>query len=98
MPRGINEIEQISMAVMGRVIQGHALRLDGDAALSFQVHGIQNLRLHLTFAQAAAHLDQAVRQGRFTVINVGNDREVPYVLQFPQWLPRAALNIKKALV
>src|SRR5690606_20035572 len=41
----------VGLAVPRLVVEGDAVRLDGDAALTFQVHGIQYLGLHLTFAK-----------------------------------------------
>src|ERR1019366_5768513 len=58
----------------------HALCLDGDATLALQIHGIENLRLHLPSVEATAHLDESIRQGRFAVIDVSNDRKVADIL------------------
>ena len=35
------------MAILGGIFQPHRLRLDGDAALAFDIHRIEQLRLHL---------------------------------------------------
>jgi hypothetical protein len=60
------------------------MRLDGNAALLFQVHGIQHLRAHLAGRQSFAVLDKPIGQRRFTVVDVRDDREVAYV--FHQYL------------
>ena len=76
MARGVDEIQLINLAVLGLVIQGDALRLDGDAAFALQIHGIQHLGLHFPVAQTAANLDEPIRQRRLTVIDMGDDREI----------------------
>ena len=52
MARGIDQIELIALAILGLVLEGDALRLDGDAALALQIHRIEDLRLHLPVSQA----------------------------------------------
>ena len=76
MARRVHEVELVGLAVPGLVVQAHGLRLDGDAALPLDIHRIEHLLLHLPVAQPAAHLDQAVGQGRLAVVDVGDDREV----------------------
>jgi hypothetical protein len=60
MAGGIDEIQLISFTIFSFVIQRNTLRLDRDPTFTFQIHGIQYLRLHFTFAEAATSLDQAV--------------------------------------
>ena len=52
--RGVDQVEVIDLAVACLVLQRRRLRLDGDAALPLQVHGIEHLLLHLAFGQPAA--------------------------------------------
>ena len=77
---GINEIQLVGLAITGRVVQRHALRLDGDATLTLQLHGIQHLFFELTLTEAATDLNKAVRQRGFTMIDVGDDGEVANIL------------------
>ena len=81
--RSINHVQTIELAIARLVIEGHALGLDGDPALTFEVHGIQHLLLHLARLQGAAGLDKAVRERGFAVINVRDDREIPDVFLVP---------------
>jgi hypothetical protein len=76
MPRGIDQIQAVGLAVARAVIERHALGLDSDAAFALDVHGIEYLLLHLAFLETAAHLNKAVGQGGFTVIDMGDDREI----------------------
>lgn len=62
-------------------MQGDAVGLDGDTALTLQVHGIEYLGLHLTRSQATAHLDETVRQSRLAMVNVGDDGEIADMTQ-----------------
>ena len=44
---GVDEVEDVVLAVARPVIEPHGLRLDGDAALALDIHGIEHLLLHL---------------------------------------------------
>ena len=81
MPRGINQIQAVNLAIFGLVIERGGLRLDRNAPLFLDIHRIQNLGFHLTVGETATAVNQAVSQGRFAVVNMGNDGEVTYVLQ-----------------
>ena len=76
----VDQVQVINLAVLGLVLERRRLRLDGDAALFFDVHRVQHLRTHFTVLQAAAALDQPVREGGFAMINVRNDRKIPNVI------------------
>ena len=57
--------------------QAHVLRLDGDAALALNVHIVEVLVAHVTRVDDVGQLEDAIGQGRFTVVDVGDDAEVP---------------------
>ena len=77
----VDEVELVALAVLlRRVVKSDGLGLDGDAALAFELQGIQHLVLHFAGFQAPANLDEAVRQRGFAVIDVSDDREVAYPL------------------
>ena len=77
----VDQVQDISPAILRPVLQTDGLGLDGDAALALQIHGIQDLLLHLTALQAAADLDQPIGQGGFAMIDVGDDGEVTDMVQ-----------------
>lgn len=52
------------------------MRLDGNSALAFKVHGVQHLGRHLALSQSSADLNKTVGKRRLTMVNMGNDREV----------------------
>ena len=45
MPRRVDQIELVELAILGGVLQAHRVRLDGDSALALQIHGIEDLSL-----------------------------------------------------
>ena len=74
-PGGVDQVQSVGLAVPGLVGQRGSLRLDGDAALLFQVHGVEHLGLHFTVGQPPAQMDDAVGQGGFAVVDVCDDRK-----------------------
>ena len=52
------------------------MRLDGDPALALQVHGVEELLLHLARLEGAGELEQAVGQRGLAVVDVRDDGEV----------------------
>ena len=80
MPRGINEIQMINLAILGFVVQGNTLGLNRDTTLSLNIHGIKHLRRHFTFTQGSAQLNKAVSQCRLAMVYMGNNGKIPDVV------------------
>jgi len=80
MARGVNQVEVVDLAIPGFVLQRSRLRLDGDAALFFDVHGVEHLLAHLAIGQSSTARNDPVGQRGLTVINVGNDGEITNVV------------------
>src|SRR5690606_3028484 len=78
---GIDEVQLIGLAVLRLVVKGDAMGLDGDAALTLKIHGVQYLSLHFTRGKTAAHLDETVSQGGLAVVDVGNDGKIADMTQ-----------------
>ena len=78
--RGVDEVELVGLSVVCRVHDAHGLRLDGDAALALDVHGVEELLCHVALCHGARLLQDAVCDGGLTVVDVGDDGEVPDVL------------------
>ncbi len=55
MPRGVNEIQNILLAVVGLIVQANGVCLDRDTPLSLQVHRVEHLRHHLTGAERSVN-------------------------------------------
>ncbi len=79
--RRIDQVQAIGIAVLGLIVQANAFRLDGDAALALQVHGVEYLLVHLALREGAGHFEQAVRQGGLAVIDMRDNTEIPYELR-----------------
>jgi hypothetical protein len=77
MPRSVDQVELVDIAVWGGVAHPDRVELDGDPPLPLQVHSIQQLLPHLALLDRTGGLDQPVGQRRFAVVDVGHDAEVP---------------------
>ena len=73
---GVDEVEDVGLAVVGRVLEADGLGLDGDAALALDVHGVEELLLHVAVGDGAGRLDQPVGERGLAVVDVGDDGEV----------------------
>ena len=80
MPGRINEIQMIGFTVSRLVVKRYRLRLDGDSALLFDIHGIEHLRAHFTGSQTTTDLNEPIGYRGLAMIDMGNDREIAYVL------------------
>mmetsp|Transcript_17679 Transcript_17679/g.46409 ORF Transcript_17679/g.46409 Transcript_17679/m.46409 type:complete len:358 (-) Transcript_17679:116-1189(-) len=71
----VDQVEHVGLAVL---LVGHARRvqLDRDAPLPLQVHGVQELGLHVARGDRGRRLEHAVGQRGLAVVDVGDDREV----------------------
>ena len=72
----VDEVELVGLAVIGVVHHADGIRLDGDATLALDVHGVEQLRLHVALLHRAGELEDAVGDRRLAVVDVRNDREV----------------------
>src|ERR1035438_3778771 len=54
----VDEVELIGVAVMRLVHHAHGMGLDGDAALAFEIHVVQNLRLHFATGDGVDPMDK----------------------------------------
>ena len=52
-PRRVDQVEDVFLAVTGLVVQPDRMRLDRDSSLALEVHRIEDLRFHLTGLQSA---------------------------------------------
>src|SRR5205814_8345781 len=70
----------------GRVFDAYRLRLDRDPALLLELHRVEELRAMLR-PDRTGQLEDPVGERRLAVIDVGDDREVPYAFHArrPVW-------------
>ena len=80
-PGGVDQVQHVVLVRPARPLdpprQPHGLRLDGDAALAFDVHPVQVLRAHGPAIDHPGELQHPVGQRRFAVVDVRDDAEVP---------------------
>ena len=71
-------IDEVQLEVLPVVVVVHrdGRSLDRNSTLSFEIHGIEQLIASLTLADRLGRLEQAVGQGAFPMVDVGNDGEV----------------------
>ena len=62
------------------VIDLNGVTFNGNSFLSFQVHIIQHLVHHISFADGVGRLQKAVSQGGFAVVNMSDDAKITDVL------------------
>lgn len=74
-PGGVDHVQGVVHPVHGPG-HAHGLGLDGDAALTLDVHAVQVLGLHVARLHDAGGLQHAVRQRGLAVVDVGDDAEV----------------------
>jgi len=91
MARGIYEVHGVIV-----VLHADRLEFDGDATLLFEIHSVEMLRIHLSFFDRAGNLKKSIREGRFAMINVGDDAEVSNVVHImgALILPQQSIIIK----
>jgi len=75
-PRGVDQVERVSLSVAGRVLHLDGMALDGDALFAFEVHVIEHLRLHFALVQRVGLFQQPVGERRFAVVDMGYDAEI----------------------
>ena len=80
MAGGVDQVELIGLTVLRGVHHADGMGLDGDAAFALEVHGVEDLRLHLARGEGSGEFQQAVGQRGFAVVDVRDDREVADVL------------------
>ena len=78
-PRRVNQIQDILLPLV-HIFHLDGMALDGDTSFLLQIHVVQ----HLSFGDldSIGKFQQAVRQSRFPVVNVGYDTKVTYILHW----------------
>ncbi len=76
MPRGVDQVQNIRLAVTGAVGQGDGIAFDGDAALALDVHVVEKLILKISLVADAGVLDQPVGQRGLAVVDMGDNAEI----------------------
>ena len=72
----VDQVQFVLLTIIVRIEHAHGLGLDRDPLLPLQVHAVQHLLRHLAAGDGPGLLEQAIRQRRFAVIDMGNDAKV----------------------
>ena len=72
----VDEVEDIGLPVARGVFDADGVGLDGDAAFPLDIHGVEQLFLHVALGHGAGQLDQPVGKGRFAMVDMGDDGEI----------------------
>ena len=75
----VDEVELVGLAVVCLVHDANGLALDRDASFALDVHGVEQLGLHVALGHGVCLLEDAIRDRRLAVVDVGDDGEVPDV-------------------
>ena len=76
---GVDQV-QAEVVFAADVIHLDGVALDGDAALALQIHVVEELVHLLSRRNALGYVEKAVGQGALTVVDMGDDAEVPDVV------------------
>jgi hypothetical protein len=73
---GVDQVQDVHLAVLGLVVDADGVGLDGDAALALDIHAVEQLGFHVAVGHRARRLDQPVGQRGFAVVDVRHDGEI----------------------
>lgn len=79
MTRSVDQIEDILLSLVG-VLHLDGVALDGDSLLLLKIHVIEDLGRHVPAGECLGQFDKPVSQGTLTMVYVGDDTEIPYML------------------
>ena len=71
--RRIDQIELIRLAIVGVIGHANGIGLDRDAALALDIHGVEQLRLHVAFVDGMGELEDAIADRGLAMVDVRND-------------------------
>ena len=74
--RRIDQVELIRLAIIGVIGNADGIGLDRNAALALDIHGVEQLRLHVAFVNGMGELEDTVTDRGLAMVDVRNDREV----------------------
>jgi len=73
MARRVDQIQRVGFSIARLIGQSSGLRLDGNATLTLQSHGVQDLGFHLAIRESATQLNDAIGERAFAMVDVGNN-------------------------
>ena len=76
MAGSVDEVQLVGDAGTMLVVDAYRVGFDRDPAFPLEIHLIEHLIAHIALCDGAGPLQQAVGEGRFAVVDMGNDGEV----------------------
>ena len=73
---GVEEVELVGFAVPGFEGKGDGVGFNGDTLFPFEIHRVEVLGLRLTLGDGLGVLHEPIGQGRFAMIDMGDDGEI----------------------
>ena len=71
--RRIDQIELIRLAIVGVIGHANGIGLDRDAALALDIHGVEQLRLHVALVDGMGELEDTVTDRGLAMVDVRNN-------------------------
>ena len=78
-PRSVDHVQDVFLPIPF-INHAYGVGLDGNAALPFQVHVVQQLVRHFVLGNGLGQFDKAVGQGGFPVVDMGDNAEISDVI------------------
>ena len=72
----VDQIQNILLAVLRRVVEAHGVGLDRYTAFTLEVHVVEQLFLHIAIGDSASELEYTVGQRRFAVVDMRDDGKI----------------------
>ena len=69
----VDKINLVGGPIIGSIGHRDRMGFDGNASLPLKVHLIEHLLLHFPVGNGSGQLEQPVGNGRFSVVDVGNN-------------------------
>ena len=76
MSRRVDQVEHILFTVVRLIDSTDRLSFDRDTSLSFQIHVVKDLSLHLAAREKSCHLNDTVRQSGLAVIDMCDNAKI----------------------
>ena len=71
--RRIDQVELIRLTIVGVIGHANGIGLDRDAALALDIHGVEQLRLHVALVNGMGELKDTVTDRGLAMVDVRND-------------------------
>ena len=82
---GVDQVQHIGLAILGRIFDPHRVGLDRDAPFTFNIHTVKHLRFHIARSDRARQLNETVGKCGFPVVNMRHDGEISDLIKLCHW-------------